>query len=77
MQLSAFVPKERDFSNEYQFKMHQSWLEKGGFKANIPANFSETSISKTFTNAENKRFLSSIFGKMEDIRAAGKSIRFL
>jgi hypothetical protein len=55
MQLSAFVPKERDFSNDYQFKMHQSWLEKGGFKANIPANFSETSISKTFTNAENKK----------------------
>jgi hypothetical protein len=55
MQLSAFVPQRRDFANDYQFEMHQSWFKKSGFKVNIPANFSDKSISKSFTNIENRK----------------------
>ena len=47
-ELHAFVPKERDFANHYQYLMHQSWLKKSGLKVNVPAGFAEEKIMKLF-----------------------------
>lgn len=44
----AFQPKPTDFITQYQWELYRSWLQKGDFRPNVPADITKKRISKKF-----------------------------
>ncbi len=53
--LVSFEPKPSNFINNYQYALYISWINKGNFKTDTPANFSEQKVEKLFYDKNNKK----------------------
>ncbi len=52
--LLAFEPLAKDYINNYQYELYNSWIRKGDFKINFPAVITQQKVSKQFQSKSKK-----------------------
>jgi hypothetical protein len=63
VEVLAFQPKSTDFATQYQWELYRSWLQKGEFRPNVPADITQHRISKKFRH---KDYEINVFYEMEN-----------